>query len=67
MQSSRPRITAVRSVALSALLIIIVSPPSEDHGPSFQMSFTATLALVAGYALWKERPMREARSQNFGR
>jgi ComEC/Rec2-related protein len=55
----RPSIS-LRNVALSALFIIAISP-SEIMGPSFQMSFAATLALVAGYAIWKERPMRESR------
>ncbi len=54
----RPSIS-LRNVALSALLILAVSP-SEVLGPSFQMSFAATLALVAGYDLWKGRPMRES-------
>lgn len=49
----RPSIS-LRNVALSALIIIAVSP-SEILGPSFQMSFAATAALVAGYALWKNR------------
>lgn len=53
----RPSIS-LRNVALSALVILAVSP-SEVLGPSFQMSFAATLALVAGYDLWKKRPMRE--------
>jgi len=53
----RPSIS-LRNVALSALVIIAISP-SEIMGPSFQMSFAATLALVAGYALWKERPTRD--------
>lgn len=45
---------SLRNVALSALVIIAISP-SEIMGPSFQMSFSATVALVAGYALWKRR------------
>ncbi|WP_085424237.1 ComEC/Rec2 family competence protein [Xaviernesmea oryzae] len=49
----RPSIS-LRNVALSALIIIAISP-SEILGPSFQMSFAATAALVAGYALWKHR------------
>ncbi|MGK6313787.1 ComEC/Rec2 family competence protein [Neorhizobium sp. DT-125] len=49
----RPSIS-LRNVALSALVIIAISP-SEILGPSFQMSFAATAALVAGYALWKHR------------
>lgn len=53
----RPSIS-LRNVALSAILILLISP-SEVMGPSFQMSFAATLALVAGYALWKEGPKRD--------
>ncbi|WP_105401255.1 ComEC/Rec2 family competence protein [Neorhizobium sp. T7_12] len=52
----RPSIS-LRNVALSALVIIAMSP-SEILGPSFQMSFAATAALVAGYALWKHRAER---------
>ncbi|MDR9782368.1 ComEC/Rec2 family competence protein [Rhizobium redzepovicii] len=53
----RPSIS-LRNVVLSALVIIAISP-SEVLGPSFQMSFAATLALVSGYQLWKERRIRE--------
>ncbi|MBY5874571.1 ComEC family competence protein [Rhizobium ruizarguesonis] len=53
----RPSIS-LRNVALSALVIIAISP-SEVLGPSFQMSFAATLALVSGYQLWKDRGIRE--------
>jgi ComEC/Rec2-related protein len=53
----RPSIS-LRNVALSALAILALSP-SEVLGPSFQMSFAATLALVAGYAIWTGRRIRE--------
>ncbi|WP_042954328.1 ComEC/Rec2 family competence protein [Rhizobium leguminosarum] len=53
----RPSIS-LRNVALSALVILAISP-SEVLGPSFQMSFAATLALVSGYQLWKDRRVRE--------
>jgi len=43
-----------RNLAISALIIIAVSP-HEVVGPSFQMSFAATAALVGAYALWSER------------
>lgn len=46
----RPSIS-LRNVALSAIVIIVLSP-HEVMGPSFQMSFAATLALVSGYAFW---------------
>ena len=49
----RPSIS-LRNVAISALIIMGMAP-SEILGPSFQMSFSATVALVAGYALWKRR------------
>ncbi|WP_223567257.1 ComEC/Rec2 family competence protein [Agrobacterium tumefaciens] len=42
---------SLRNVALSALVILALSP-SEIMGPSFQMSFAATIALVASYAAW---------------
>ncbi len=42
---------SLRNVALSALVILALSP-SEIMGPSFQMSFAATIALVAAYAGW---------------
>jgi competence protein ComEC len=55
----RPSLS-LRNVALSAIAIIILSP-SQVLGPSFQMSYAATIALVSGYALWKRRPARERR------
>lgn len=53
----RPSIS-LRNVALSALVILAVTP-SAVTGPGFQMSFAATLALVAGYAHWRDRPDRD--------
>jgi ComEC/Rec2-related protein len=44
----------MRNLAIAALLIILVSP-HEVVGPSFQMSFAATAALVSAYAWWAER------------
>jgi ComEC/Rec2-related protein len=52
----RPSIS-LRNIALSAVLIILMSP-SEVLGPSFQMSYAATLALVAGFAVWTKRRHR---------
>ncbi|OCP01071.1 MULTISPECIES: ComEC/Rec2 family competence protein [unclassified Ensifer] len=45
---------SLRNVALAALVIVAFTP-SAVAGPGFQMSFAATLALVAGYARWRER------------
>lgn len=44
----------LRNLAIAALIILAISP-HEIMGPSFQMSFAATAALIAGYALWSER------------
>lgn len=56
----RPSIS-MRNVALSALVILIISP-SDVMGASFQMSFAATAALVSGYALFKDRDREDARA-----
>lgn len=50
----RPAIS-LRNVALAALVILAVTP-SEVVGPGMQMSFAATLALIAGYGQWQKRP-----------
>lgn len=44
----------LRNVALSAIVILALSP-SAVMGPGFQMSYAATLALVAGYSIWRRR------------
>lgn len=44
----------MRNLAISAIIVIAVAP-HEVIGPSFQMSFAATAALVGAYALWSER------------
>lgn len=59
----------MRNLALSAIVILIVSP-HEVVGPSFQMSFAATAALVAAYAAWtryRERRTATAASARQGR
>lgn len=48
---------SMRNVALSAILILVVTP-SAITNPGFQMSYAATLGLVAGYAAWRERPAK---------
>jgi len=50
----------MRNVALAAIVIILISP-SAVVGPGFQMSFAATAALIAAYAVISGRA-REARS-----
>lgn len=43
----------MRNLAIAALVVLAVSP-HEVVGPSFQMSFAATAALIAGYSAWSE-------------
>jgi competence protein ComEC len=43
----------MRNLATSAIIVIVISP-HEVIGPSFQMSFAATAALVGAYAVWSE-------------
>ncbi|MBX9457161.1 MAG: ComEC/Rec2 family competence protein [Rhizobium sp.] len=49
----RPAIS-LRNAALSAIVIIVLSP-SAILGPGFQMSYAATLALIAGYSIWQNK------------
>ncbi|MGL3605566.1 ComEC/Rec2 family competence protein [Rhizobium sp. G187] len=50
----RPAIS-LRNFALAAIGMLVVQP-SSVMGPSFQMSFAATAALIAGYAGWTAKP-----------
>ncbi len=55
----RPAIT-LRNVALAAFVILVLAPESITTA-SFQMSFAATVALVAGYealTVWRERRLQ---------
>ena len=45
---------SMRNLAISAVIVILTAP-HEVVGPSFQMSFAATAALVGAYAAWAER------------
>lgn len=58
----RPAIS-LRNVALSALLILALSP-SKMLGPGFQMSYAGTIGLVAGYEIWA-RWQRSGRSRRL--
>ena len=56
---------SLRNVAISASIILLVTPSAVTN-PGFQMSYAATLGLVAGYASWRERPVRrESRGGPF--
>ncbi|MCM2293743.1 ComEC family competence protein [Allorhizobium sp. BGMRC 0089] len=48
-------VLSLRNAAFAALLVILISP-SQILGPSLQMSFSATFALISGFALWTKRP-----------
>ncbi|TPN39389.1 ComEC/Rec2 family competence protein [Mesorhizobium sp. B2-3-3] len=50
----------MRNLAISAIAVILVSP-HEVVGPSFQMSFAATAALVGAYAGWADYRARKTR------
>ena len=43
----------MRNLAIAAMIVIAIAP-HEVAGPSFQMSFAATAALIAAYAAWSE-------------
>lgn len=47
----------MRNLAISAIIVILVTP-HEVVGPSFQMSFAATAALVGAYAAWSDYKAR---------
>lgn len=51
----------MRNLAISAIVVIAMSP-HEVVGPSFQMSFAATAALVGAYAAWSD--FRANRGEN---
>src|SRR3981081_4071294 len=47
VMADRPALT-LRTLAIAAFGVLLLAPQSVVH-PSFQMSFAATLALIAGY------------------
>jgi competence protein ComEC len=49
----------MRNLAVSAIVVIAISP-HEVIGPSFQMSFAATAALVGAYAWWSDRKQADS-------
>jgi len=56
----------MRNLAISAIIILVLAP-HEVIGPSFQMSFAATAALVAAYAAWTARRARRRTVQKRDR
>ncbi|MDN5926281.1 MAG: ComEC family competence protein [Hyphomicrobiales bacterium] len=51
---------SMRNFAIAALAVVLIAP-HEIVGPSFQMSFAATAALISGYAAWGEWRQRGPR------
>jgi competence protein ComEC len=51
---------SMRNFALAALVVVLTAP-HEIVGPSFQMSFAATAALISAYAAWGEWRQRGER------
>jgi competence protein ComEC len=60
----RPALT-MRNVALAGIVITLVTP-SAVISPGFQMSFAATVALIATYAAWSRRRGRAERGAPSG-
>ncbi|MFC5386766.1 ComEC/Rec2 family competence protein [Aquamicrobium segne] len=56
----------MRNLAISAIIIILVTP-HEVVGPSFQMSFAATAALIGAYAAWSDYRTRRRQRKNLNR
>jgi len=52
----RPALT-LRTITIAALVVLLIAPETLVH-PSFQMSFAATLALIAAYQHSLRLPMR---------
>ncbi|HTE79050.1 MAG TPA: ComEC/Rec2 family competence protein, partial [Xanthobacteraceae bacterium] len=59
----RPTLT-MRTLTIAALVVLLFAPESIVH-PSFQMSFAATLALIAGYERGALK-LRAAADTSFG-
>ena len=53
----------MRNLAIAAVIVVLFSP-HEVAGPSFQMSFAATAALIGGYAAWTDRRAEAAGSRS---
>lgn len=48
-------VTPIRSLCLAALVILLIAPESLLN-PGFQLSFAATLGILAYYEYWREKP-----------
>ncbi|MBV2144591.1 ComEC family competence protein [Falsochrobactrum sp. TDYN1] len=57
---------SMRNLAIAAIAMIAISP-HEILGPSFQMSFSATAALIAAFAWWSDRRASKRSSEENDR
>lgn len=57
---------ALRSVCFAAFIMLIFAPESALH-PSFQMSFSAVIALVSGYELYLSKIIRSEEYNIFSK
>jgi ComEC/Rec2-related protein len=55
---------SMRNLAVAALITIAISP-HEILGPSFQMSYSATAALISFYGWWSKRRGKEQRRKKI--
>ncbi len=53
----------MRNLSIAAIAILVVTP-HEIMGPSFQMSFAATAALISAYAYWTMIKGHQSKAQN---
>ncbi|MCO5071082.1 MAG: ComEC family competence protein [Rhizobiaceae bacterium] len=56
----------MRNLAISAVIVLALSP-HEVVGPSFQMSFAATVTLIGAYAAWSQRARLRGNTSSTGR
>lgn len=56
----------MRNLSIAALIVVAIAP-HEVVGPSFQMSFAATAALIAAYGAWSERRLRSGKRKAWRR
>ncbi|MDG1287873.1 MAG: ComEC/Rec2 family competence protein [Rickettsiales bacterium] len=60
------QVLPMRSLALAAILVLFIAP-SSLMGPSFQLSFSATMSIIALYEVWRrKRAEREIKGGHYG-
>ncbi len=60
------QVLPMRSLALAAIIVLLIAP-SSLMGPSFQLSFSATMSIIALYEFWRrKRAKRELKGGHYG-